>query len=636
MAESNPAKEQNEKDPKPENPGRYSPSADEQALIDKWKKRFNRAEEFLRPYRAKWLRMYKLYRAYQEKTNYAYQTRLMPPIAFQIVETVVSRIAVAKRKTRVLPRDRKDVESKAIQSWDDLVNYDFDAIKLQKKMPRWLRSTSTYGNGIAKITWAVDEAAGYDDPFMVICDLWDILPAPETEDLQEDCPWLIHRIIKFKDQLDREEKNRGENAIYKNLEFVQPTQVEDWKKERYDINQKKIGQIQTTESKETEGATIKVVGEKYDKEKQLELWECWDYEEGKLVTIANREVLIRNDVNPYQKVNSGRIFINLPDHELNWEFWAVGHIEPVETVIVEIADLRNQRMDDVILMLDPVIKIRKDAGISKNDIVFAPGAKWELRKMDDVVVEKLPDINFSGINEEKMLRDEIERTLAISEYSQGMPKSATEPLGKVAMLISQGNLRLSSLAQNVSDALSQLANILIGMNQEFLGQDKLYRVLGDQISFKEFKLTDKEVKVDAMVEVEPVVPPDQDTRLNKALLLYTKFVAEDKPDVNDPGEVATWKRRKRFVQEMILDELDKSAYKTILLGEDAKPPKKSEAPASPPQPPAPLPAPVPELPPETIPQKPPGFLQKLLSRLPIIGKGKNISKQPTQQRYAKK
>jgi hypothetical protein len=632
MAEANSEKEpkdkSSEKSPEQKISGQYSPSADDQALIEKWKKRFNRADEFLRPYRAKWLRMYKLYRAYQEKANYAYQTRLMPPIAFQIVETVVSRIAVAKRKTRVLPRDRKDAESKAIQSWDDLVNYDFDAIRLQKKTPRWIRSTTTYGNGIAKITWSVDEAAGYDDPFMVICDLWDILPAPETEDLQDDCPWLIHRITKFKDQLEREEKARGDNPIYKNLEFLQPTQVEDWKKERYEINQKKIGQIQSTQSKETEGGTIKVVGEKYEKEKQLELWECWDYEEGKLITIANREVLIRNDGNPYQKVNNGRIFINLPDHELNWEFWAVGHIEPVETVIVEIADLRNQRMDDVILMLDPVIKIRKDAGISKNDIVFAPGAKWELRKMDDVVVEKLPDINFSGLNEEKMLRDEIERTLAISEYSQGMPKSATEPLGKVAMLISQGNLRLSSLAQNLSDALSQLANILIDMNQEFLGEDKLYRVVGDQVSFKEFKAADKEVKVDAIVEVETVIPPDQDTRLNQAMLLYTKFVAEDKPDGSDPAEVTAWKRRKRFIQEMILDELGKSAYKNVLLDGDDQPTKETKEQTAPPNPPQPLPAPVPELPAETVPAQSPGFFKRLLSKLPFVNK--NLKTKPKQ------
>ena len=158
----------------------YSPSADEQALIEKWKKRFIRAEEYLRPYRAKWLRMYKHYRAYQEKTNYAYQTRLMPPIAFQIVETVASRLATAKRKTRILPRDKKDTESKSISAWNDLVGYDFDAIKLSKKLPKWVKSACTYGNGIGMLTWLTDESIDHDDPFLTICDLWDILPSPPT------------------------------------------------------------------------------------------------------------------------------------------------------------------------------------------------------------------------------------------------------------------------------------------------------------------------------------------------------------------------------------------------------------------------------------------------------------------------
>jgi hypothetical protein len=180
--------------------------------------------------------------------------------------------------------------------------------------------------------------------------------------------------------------------------------------------------------------------------------------------------------------------------------------------------------------------------------------------MDDVVVERLPDISLMGVNEERALRDEIERTLAISEYAQGMPKSSDEPLGKVAMLIGQSNLRLSSFAQNLSETLSNLANMLIEMNQEFIEEDKLYRVIGDEVSFKEFTMADKEVKVDAVVTVDPVVPPDQQTRLNQSLLLYDKFVAQDKPDPNSPDEVKQWKKRKRAIQEMILEEMGKEAY----------------------------------------------------------------------------
>jgi len=616
MADQN-AQNENEKE-KVSDGETYSPTNSESALVEKWKKRFTRAENYLRPYRAKWLRMYKLYRAYQEKVNYAYQTRLMPPIAFQVVETVASRMVTAKRKTRVLPREKKDVDSKSIQAWDDLVNYDFDIIRLQKKLPRWIKSATTYGNGIGMVTWLTDAGIDYDDPFLTVCDLWDILPAPETEDLEEDCPWLIRRIIKSKEKIERDEKTRGENALYKNVNFLQPKQVEDWKQERYDINTKKMGQIQSASSKVQSETVIKVTGEKYEREKMIELWECYDFEEGKLVTIGNREILMRNDETPYRKVNHGRIFLNLADHEVNWEMWAIGHIEPVETTIVEIADLRNQRMDDVILMLDPVVKIRKDSGISKNDIIFAPGAKWELRKMDDVVVERLPDISLMGVNEERMLTDEIEKTLAISEYVQGVPQSAGEPVGKVAMLIGQSNLRLSTFAQNLSETLTKLANILIEMNREFIEEDKLYRVVGDEVSFKEFTSEDKEIKVDAMVSVDSAIPPDQQTRLNQVLLLYDKLVAQDKPDPADTDEFTQWKKRKRIIQEMILGEMDKEAYRAVLLGEEKNEPvkkeqeEKSESRA----------VSQPGIPPQTLPkaqQSKPSLIRRILSRVPFIG-----------------
>jgi len=552
---------------------RYQASERDEELLKKWKARFKRAKEFREPYQAKWLRMYRLYRAYQHKQNYAYNTRLMPPIAFEIVKTVVSRLATAKRKTRIIPRDKGDVESTSLLSWDDLVNYDFDIIELAKKLPNWIESSVLYGNGIVKLAWKMKSRKKsdgsfktlYDDPTMILCDLWDFLPAPETEDLQEGCPWLIHRIIKTKEKITKEEESRGENNIYKNLEFCESKVVEDWKKERYEINTKKMSQIDG-DIKKADTGEQKVLPVKNDQEKQLELWECWDYEEDELVVIANGEVVVRDDENPYLDINDGHIFVDLPDMSLLWEFWATGHVEPVESTIMEIADLRNQRMDDVILMLDPVVKIRKDTGITKNDIIFSPGAVWELRKMDDVVIERPPEISLMGLNEDKLLRDEISRTLALGEYLQGMPRSSSEPLGKVAMLLGQSNLRLSINAQNISNALTTVANILIQLNREFLSEDKLYRIVGNNVNFKEFKSEDKKVHVDAIVEVEPVIPPDKQARLNQILLLYDKFIAQDKPDPSDPVGIKQWLVRKQALQKMILEELDFEQYVDILLG----------------------------------------------------------------------
>ena len=220
-----------------------------------------------------------------------------------------------------------------------------------------------------------------------------------------------------------------------------------------------------------------------------------------------------------------------------------------------------------------------------------------------------------GINEEKMLREEIERTLAISEYASGQPKSAQEPLGKVEMLIGQSNMRLGSFAGNIAFALTRLANNLVQLNQEFLTEDKLYRIVGDEVEFKEFKQQDKEVKVDAVIEIEPAVPPDKQTRLNESLMLHDRFVGGDKPDPNDPDAVKAYKTRKRAIEEMILEATDKEAYKTLFFGEE----KKKTQPQATPEPVAtPESAEQPNVEGSAVVRRP-SFIRRALNSLPFIG-----------------
>jgi hypothetical protein len=185
------------------------------------------------------------------------------------------------------------------------------------------------------------------------------------------------------------------------------------------------------------------------------------------------------------------------------------------------------------------------------------------------------------------------------------------------MLLGQGNLRLGVLADQLADSLTQLVNNLIELNQEFISENKLYRIVGDEVDFKEFKTEDKEVKVDAIVEVEPVIPPDQETRLNQVLMLYDKFVAQDKPDPQNPAEVKQWQRRKRELQKMILEELDKESYEEILLGEEETEsvPEKEKQPTAPKEPLTPQKEPTPS--PMPAPQ---GIMSKIMAKIPILRK----------------
>jgi len=167
----------------------------------------------------------------------------------------------------------------------------------------------------------------------------------------------------------------------------------------------------------------------------------------------------------------------------------------------------------------------------------------------------------------------LSRTLSfLSAYAEASADTVAPLRGaRRARLYSfQSNLRLSMNAQNIAVALTTVANILIQLNQEFITDDKLYRLVGKKVDFKEFKKEDKKVVVDAIVEVEPVIPPDKTTRLNQVLLMYDKFIAQDKPDPNNPEEETRWLKRKRELQKMILEELDKEEYIDVLLGPEAE------------------------------------------------------------------
>lgn len=594
MAET--TEEKKEKDP-----GQYEPTDREKKLISKWDKRFKLAERTRKPYEAKNLRMWYLYRAYRAKTNYAYKTSLMPPIGFEIVETVKPRLAAARMRTRLFPVSKDDANSDSIGEWDDLINYQFDEMDIEEKKSDWIDSMLKYGNGYAVMGWgATIDEEGKDDgnPTMDIDDNWLLYFDPTSGPRLKDSGWEIRQIFRRKERIEKEEEKRSHKEkeedeegnpvideetgeaketeigkLYHNLEFVknQKQNTNDPRKERYEIETLKMGQIYTPGNANTDDKsddTQTSVTDEKDEEESVELWECYDHEEDEIVTIANRQVVIRDEESPYKGIYDGRMIVDLACIRVPWSAYAMSILEPVETTIHEIADSRNQAMDDIIFNLDPIRKVRKGANIDKDSIVVEPGAMWELANVDDVVIERGTGIDRAWIDKDDLLRREIQTSLAMSEYVRGIPGSAQEPGNKVELLLMQTSIRFSQFVRNLEMAMADVVNIMIELNRSFLPESKVYRLLGDDVDFKEFK--SKEVKVDARVEIEPKPELTPDQRKAEALGLYKVFVADDAPDVNDPNAVNAFKKKKRALQKMILDEHDKSSYANVLVGPEEK------------------------------------------------------------------
>ena len=557
----------------------YTPNDKDSAIIQKWKKRFTNAKRFRQPYEDKFLRMWKLYRAYRDKQNYAYQTNLMPPTGFEIVETIKPRLSSAKTRTRIFPMNKDDVGSDGIEEWDSLLNYNFEySMNLDENKVDWIDAMLKYGNGYAHIYW--DDTI--EEPGMEIIDNWLLYIDPQASNRLKDSQWEIKQIFKPLAQIKKEETKRGEYenedeygetttkiGIYDYLDCVEDAQIsDDPRSERIEIETLKMGQIVNGAGRDSDD-TQTGASEERNQTKLVEIWECTDHNDGTVSTIFNQKVLGRSEPNPYQDIEEGRMIVDLPCIRVPWSAYSMGIMEPVETVIHEIADSRNQAMDSIVLNLDPIKKVKKGSGLTADDLKTGPGAIWELNQADDVVLERGEGPNNSWVEKDNLLRREISTSLALSEYVRGLPASSDEPASKVEMLLQQTNIRFSQMVRQLETALGDVSNIAIQLNQKFLTKDsKSYRILGEEVDFKEFK--SKEVAVDARVELEVKEEKGPDQRKKEVLEIYDLFVTNDQPPEGDPEAMQTYQTKKRELQKLVLEEFDLSQYEDVLLGLESK------------------------------------------------------------------
>jgi len=571
---------------------------EEEKLVTKWTSRFTKAENFRRPFIDRNIRMYKLYRAYRAASNYAYGTSLMPPTGFEIIETVKPRLASAEIQIDLYPTKQENENSPSIKSWDDLIEYDLQVTEFDDKKIEWINAMLIYGNGVLQVMW---DGGDDGDPYIEVVDNFLFYPDPQAMKRLKNSRWEIKQNFKSKAVIESDEEKRGEDNLYfvkeenEEGEVVEVALIKSkkWKKideggvnpddprrQRYEINTKKMGQIDDGINKDN--AIDETTGhgsstpDKYDGERTVEIWECWDHIDNKLVTIFNRTEVVRNDDNPYDCVNKGQVFIDLPDITLNWEYYAMGHLEPVETTIHEIADSRNQAMDDIVFSLDPIRKVRKGMGYKDSDIVHKPGAIWYLQKADDVVIERGPEISRQWVEKDNLLRREIQTSLALSEYTQGLPKGNQEPASKVEILLMQTNIRFSLLVRQMEIAIKDLANAFIQLNREFLGDEKSFRIVGKKIKWGKFTKDDKAVELDAYVSVKPKKEKTPEQEAKEALEMYKLFVVDDKPEGGSEAEVKAWKKKKRLLQKMIAEKMGYEDYADVLAPEIAEEEPKPE------------------------------------------------------------
>lgn len=508
--------------------------AKEADILDKVIRDFDSAVMTRAPHEEKWVRWYKLYRSYTEKKDTG--ANLFIPYTFSAIESVVPRLISTMFASRpfigVLPVNEESVDKAKMH--EKLLDYQLtQRINTIELASMWIKEALMYGTSHIKPVWRYEirnvkqkvpvtsilgvsmeskyqdtEIVAYDDPHVEHIDIWDIYVDPDATSV-DDAEYVVHRVFRTKEHI----KRMAQNGIYKNIE--------------------KIGNSFSPTSSDEIGSEERMssigLSKSPKQQDKIELLEYWTDE--RIIVVANRSAIIRNEPNPFW--HGKKPFIRIVDHPVPHEYYGIGEIEPIEYLQYELNDTRNQRMDNVNLVLNRMWKVLRGADIVPEQLISRPGGFIEVDDMGDIEEVKFTDVTSSSYKEEEEIKRDIDRTVGVFDYARGETTDRRETATTASILSNAANERFKLKVQLMEDmGLRRLGLMLIQLNQQFIDSERVIRVVGDDgVNFEILSPEDIMGEFDIMPigsTVEPII--NKETRVNQLISLYG--VMKDSPHIN--------------------------------------------------------------------------------------------------------
>lgn len=496
--------------------------------------RYTTARNWREPLKQKWDDFYDLYRGVLDSTTKSmWQANIFVPYAFSTIETIVPRLVAGRPQIDVMPREEGDTDYARVQNY--LVDYQWDQCDMDKLLPDIVRQMLIYGTSVVKVYWdknveTVEEEIEIDtdfpelgsqkvevekttknQPVVEMVDLYDFFWDPKGFDI-DSCGWVAHRTYRSYDYLIKMQKQ----GLYKNVNLLEKDKTRPFKGETDKIT--RTTALGTTDPQSVSGDS--------DKEANIELIEYW--EDNRVVTIANRTVVIRDDKNPF--AHGKKPFVRFVDQSVPKEFCGIGELEPIETLQKELNDMRNQRMDNASLILNRMWLVQNGANVDEDELVSDVGGVIHTDKIEGVQALYPPEIPNSSYREETLIKADIQQTTGITDYTKGVASDAlaNETATGISMMQEAGNARIKLKMMNIEMGIREIGELFISLNKQFIDEETVIRILGEG-SPQWLLVKPSEIKdnFDLIVESAPRLLENDAIAKRQALELFQMFA-------NDP------------------------------------------------------------------------------------------------------
>lgn len=432
---------------------------------------YTRSENFLNPYFTKWRTYYELYRGFQANKHYQGRANLFVPLAFENIEDVNSRVFKAFNGIRTVPGDGKTTIEAARKS-KKMLEHQTRLYNFKKAFEDQRQDASIYGYGITKTGWIYNSAKKKDHPIIGCVDVADYFFDPDGES-REQLRYEIHRSWETLHNLRK-------NPNYFNLGLLDkampmstandpaPTQTAggDASDSLKDSRYAAVGLNHPTQQ---------------GKLQVLEYWGLFAPVEGQLeeeylITMAGDKV-IRCEKNPYLDIFKDgvvdevacRPFSVMKDTDIAHQYIGVGMVEPIQRLLEELNDTRNQRMDNVTLIVDQMYYVLDEADVNEDDLIARGGGVVYGVVPGGVTPLPRGDVTQSAYQEEVVIKEDIQRALGVSPLAKGAIEGLSgEAMHTVLAILESGNVRIDGKTSRFADAVARAYQIVLAFDQEFL------------------------------------------------------------------------------------------------------------------------------------------------------------------------
>lgn len=494
----------------------YAKKRKEDVALQRVLSAFQSAYDYRLPLEQYWNQWYKQYRQYLSTKTYPGKANVFVPYSFMIVESIAPKLIANNPRIEIYPENKpfdtleeqKELEEKA-KRVRSVVYYQWEESKMRFKIYEWVKNSLIYGTSWAKVCWNVKEETPYLEPL----DIFDVYCDPSATCVEE-AQFIIHKT------------NCSFNELKKNPNYINLDKL------KVSIDNSQFADNPNTDSHKYErqmdvlGLPPPPMGNKQIRIK--EFWGTFEYEgvtDEYIITVANDEIVIRCELNPYieregKEVDRYKPFLLLRDQVVPGELYGIGECESVQYQQRELNTNRNQRIDNKNLIINKQYKVRRNANVNPTQLRSVPGNVVFVDNMDDVQELQTSSIGMDvAYKEESIIKDDMQNITGATPFALGHTTTNVTATTEVSRQ-EEANDRFRMKLSLLEIELKRLGEMMLAMDREWITKDVIVRITGDQTKYTRISPADFEEEYALQIGVGSTQPMNKATKLAQFMNIY--------------------------------------------------------------------------------------------------------------------